>query len=452
MKLNLIKYFQISCISCFWLSALWAQPFYFEFELNQEFRLNKVLAIIDPYTHSTEVIWTHGDSFNLHDLIVESIPVLIRKDCFTKNGKEWVVIEDYFGVSNKIIDDIEYTAVELRILFDNIEVLMYWTEKELGNKKGDFTYNWSKGAINEINTFLLKPNERIIIELLTPNNSLSELEYYSIDFWLWVRKYSLYLYNPTVLIDIDSIYTENNNYRSNQSLFTLLLPKMRISNYKQLMSFNLDEITLNELTINNCDKNSQLHTFYYSSFLYCLKKYFPNYSMNNISSVSNDTILIDTNQLTQNNLPIFNYVLEMYRHKDVYVNMDFRFIDQSLSSTSINELLDAKVIVLEFWGTWCKPCLKSMPLYLELATKYRGTIPFISIAIDESQKWLKFINSNHLSSTVQLLSKEDISGFYTPGISIFPTYMVIDEHGKIISNPVNYIEELKTILEDLGSQ
>jgi cytochrome c biogenesis protein CcmG/thiol:disulfide interchange protein DsbE len=451
MILISLKYFQISFICIFWLSTLYAQPIYYEFELDQEYRIKQVNAIIDPYMHSTEVIWVKNERLNLRNLIIDTIPILIRKDVVTKKGKEWVVVEDIFGVSSKIIDNSGYTANELRILFDNIESLMLWTQIELGNTKGDFTYKWSKREIKNINAFLLKPNDTIIRELLIDEKPLSELEYNSIDFWLWFRKYSFYLYNPFVLIDVDSVYADKINSRLSQQLFTVLLPMMRLSNYKQLLSLSLSKMEVSELIINNLRENSLLSDYYYSSFLYCLRKYYPIYESNINYQITKDTIVIDTNRLVQYNLPIFEFVLRMYRHKELNVSLEYEFIDQLLDSVRFSEILNSKVTVLEFWGTWCKPCLKSMPQYLELATKYQGRIPFISIAIDKSDKWLKYLSSNRLSPSMQLLCQNDISGFYTPGISIFPTYMVIDEHGKLLGSPVNSIEELKVNLEKIVS-
>ena len=44
---------------------------------------------------------------------------------------------------------------------------------------------------------------------------------------------------------------------------------------------------------------------------------------------------------------------------------------------------DGKVYVLEFWATWCVPCIKAMPHLSELAKKYKSTTTFIGVNVSE---------------------------------------------------------------------
>ena len=45
---------------------------------------------------------------------------------------------------------------------------------------------------------------------------------------------------------------------------------------------------------------------------------------------------------------------------------------------------DGKVYVLEFWATWCVPCIKAMPHLSELAKKYKSTTTFIGVNIRQA--------------------------------------------------------------------
>ncbi|MEH3114366.1 TlpA family protein disulfide reductase [Pedobacter terrae] len=51
----------------------------------------------------------------------------------------------------------------------------------------------------------------------------------------------------------------------------------------------------------------------------------------------------------------------------------------------ISELAPDKTYVLEFWATWCAPCIAAMPHLSGLSKKYAGKIDFISCDVWETQ-------------------------------------------------------------------
>jgi thiol-disulfide isomerase/thioredoxin len=53
--------------------------------------------------------------------------------------------------------------------------------------------------------------------------------------------------------------------------------------------------------------------------------------------------------------------------------------DGWIKGNAINNFQKGKVYVVEFWATWCGPCIKVMPHLSDLADKYRGKIEFISV-------------------------------------------------------------------------
>jgi thiol-disulfide isomerase/thioredoxin len=61
----------------------------------------------------------------------------------------------------------------------------------------------------------------------------------------------------------------------------------------------------------------------------------------------------------------------------------FSFPDVEGNQRSSDEWRD-KVVVVNFWATWCPPCRKEMPLFIELQEKYAGKgLQFVAIAIDD---------------------------------------------------------------------
>ena len=93
--------------------------------------------------------------------------------------------------------------------------------------------------------------------------------------------------------------------------------------------------------------------------------------------------------------------------------------------------LEGKVVVLDFWGTWCPPCRESVPELKELTKKYSADkLVVISISSDtDEQKWVKFIADNKMEWIQYRDSDRRILSAYN--VHSFPTYVVIDKDGSI---------------------
>ncbi len=49
-------------------------------------------------------------------------------------------------------------------------------------------------------------------------------------------------------------------------------------------------------------------------------------------------------------------------------------------------LQSAKPVLMDFWATWCKPCLMVAPILDELAEEYDGRINFVKLDVDQNPK------------------------------------------------------------------
>ncbi|HEY93489.1 MAG TPA: thioredoxin [Dehalococcoidia bacterium] len=45
-----------------------------------------------------------------------------------------------------------------------------------------------------------------------------------------------------------------------------------------------------------------------------------------------------------------------------------------------------KPVLVDFWATWCKPCLRVAPILDELAEEYDGKVTFTKVDLDQNQK------------------------------------------------------------------
>ncbi len=60
-------------------------------------------------------------------------------------------------------------------------------------------------------------------------------------------------------------------------------------------------------------------------------------------------------------------------------------IREWVKGTPVQNLEEGKVYVLEFWATWCKPCLAGMPHLSALANEYKGKVTFLAIDVYEEK-------------------------------------------------------------------
>jgi thiol-disulfide isomerase/thioredoxin len=95
------------------------------------------------------------------------------------------------------------------------------------------------------------------------------------------------------------------------------------------------------------------------------------------------------------------------------------------------ESLNGRFVLLDFWATWCPPCVASVGELKELARKYpRERLAIVSISSDTDEKpWRNFIAAKDM----QWEHYWDRDGVLqrTYGVRAVPTYLLIDPEGII---------------------
>lgn len=66
-----------------------------------------------------------------------------------------------------------------------------------------------------------------------------------------------------------------------------------------------------------------------------------------------------------------------------------------------------KTLVVNFWATWCKPCIKELPYFEAIQTKYNDDVRVVLVSLDFSDKLesqlIPFVNEHAIQSQVVLL-------------------------------------------------
>lgn len=93
-----------------------------------------------------------------------------------------------------------------------------------------------------------------------------------------------------------------------------------------------------------------------------------------------------------------------------------------------------KVLVVDFWATWCGPCRVEIPGYVALQKKYgKDKLVIVGMSVDNGPDVVrKFIAANKVDYQIVMADDETVQAFGGPeGITAIPTTFIIDRAGKI---------------------
>ena len=124
---------------------------------------------------------------------------------------------------------------------------------------------------------------------------------------------------------------------------------------------------------------------------------------------------------------------------------DFSLLDLNQNSRNISEW-DGKVLVINFWATWCSPCIKEIPMFMKLQTKYADSgLQFIGITVDYSrQQVLKFVKTHGINYPI--LGGEDaiaVSEKFGNSSGAIPFTVIINRNGYIVSRYLGQMSQDK---------
>ncbi len=112
----------------------------------------------------------------------------------------------------------------------------------------------------------------------------------------------------------------------------------------------------------------------------------------------------------------------------------FTLVSSEGKNVSLSDF-KGKVVYLDFWGTWCRPCMQEMPASTALKQKFEGRdVVFVYISVgDKEAKWQQVLAAERLTgpASVHLRADEAVPAHYQ--VSAFPTYWLIGRDGRIVT-------------------
>jgi thiol-disulfide isomerase/thioredoxin len=91
-----------------------------------------------------------------------------------------------------------------------------------------------------------------------------------------------------------------------------------------------------------------------------------------------------------------------------------------------------KVVILNFWATWCPPCREEIPELVRLQEKYKDKLLIVGASEDEDgpQKVEQFVQQYGMNYPVVMATKELIDNY--GGVPALPTSFIIDSQGRVV--------------------
>ncbi|OGR70731.1 MAG: hypothetical protein A2089_06435 [Elusimicrobia bacterium GWD2_63_28] len=106
-----------------------------------------------------------------------------------------------------------------------------------------------------------------------------------------------------------------------------------------------------------------------------------------------------------------------------------KIIRGDLKSMKGWEDLKGKAVVLEFWDTWCAPCVDNIPHMNELAAKFKGKpVIFLSVTRDRQATVEKFLREREMAGNIAVEAGAAFKSFRVSGI---PHTVLLDKNGVI---------------------
>lgn len=121
--------------------------------------------------------------------------------------------------------------------------------------------------------------------------------------------------------------------------------------------------------------------------------------------------------------------------------VDFSLKSIDGSTYKLSEHLKKKIIVIDFWATWCKPCKKLLKKLNKIYLDLQDEVDVITISVDESSAFVmvdSYVKGKGFKFRVLIDPDSTVSRIFNPAQKI-PFTVIIDKKGEIAYTHLGYI-------------
>jgi len=136
--------------------------------------------------------------------------------------------------------------------------------------------------------------------------------------------------------------------------------------------------------------------------------------------------------------------LQFYRNPVAIADVKMKDVDGREISTAS---LKGKVVIVNFWATWCPPCRAEIPDLIKLQNKYKDQLQIIGISDDDDppatvKKWA----SEHGMNYPIVMSTDELRKVFV-GVSALPTSFILNRESKMMIRHVGMLQAATTEAE-----
>lgn len=128
---------------------------------------------------------------------------------------------------------------------------------------------------------------------------------------------------------------------------------------------------------------------------------------------------------------------------------DFTLKDINNNPVKFSELLGKGHIIIDFWATWCSPCMKELPKLSSLQTKYDTLITIVCISADRPRSIARargIVKSKQFSFLTLFDTDKEVQKLFH--ITSIPRTFIINKEGEIVYEHTGYKRGDEKYLEE----
>jgi thiol-disulfide isomerase/thioredoxin len=111
-----------------------------------------------------------------------------------------------------------------------------------------------------------------------------------------------------------------------------------------------------------------------------------------------------------------------------------------------------KVMVVNFWATWCAPCREEIPFFIQLQERYRSQgLVFVGIAVDDKAKVKTFAAEMGINYPILIgeLAAMELSRKAGNRLGGLPFTLIVDRRGKVVATELGVVKKLESAIQPL---
>lgn len=213
----------------------------------------------------------------------------------------------------------------------------------------------------------------------------------------------------------------------------------RLSISKKLENLNKQEIQKDiKYSIENVNTLVGTHIFMNSFF--------------GMTTAEKESIVTLMNNETKKIKRISEIIADIETEKRVAVGSmytDFTLPNLSGDSISLSDFVGkSDYLLIDFWASWCGPCIQSLPELKALYNNYKGArFDIVGVSLDENKEaWIGAIKAHELTwNHISDLRGWKCEGSRTYAVNSIPNTVLIDKEGKIVGRNLSFTEMEKIL-------